>query len=373
MARQDQQDNAKVQGMLRRWGAKEAASRVKLPPMRQSDGEGGGPLRVLRWGLPLTAVAAAVIALSTWVASRSLTPQEPPKQVAEQLAKAQEENKKSWAAWTESQKQLQEQRSRAQMAELKLDQLQNQRDGRSRQVEDLRGQVASLTKSLERQKEQLSYGQAALAAVTKVAKASASVPVAPAPAPVQPPPPPLPPTVAVVQEKVIDLQAQVRNFQDRLAAAQGEMSRLRQANDDMMRKVQAAQEELLAARSLQAREFRQTQAAYLAAAAPTESGLRARQSASKRSRLTQRVTSLRRAEQSQTTIALLDRLEVALARLEMIDPNDPRAVQGFARLVESGQMVQKLDEALTAVNMSDELRNVLAEAKLILAGVDNVG
>jgi hypothetical protein len=172
---------------------------------------------------------------------------------------------------------------------------------------------------------------------------------------------------------VIDLQAQVRNFQDRLAAAQGEMSRLRQANDDMMRKVQAAQEELLAARSLQAREFRQTQAAYLAAAAPTESGLRARQSASKRSRLTQRVTSLRRAEQSQTTIALLDRLEVALARLEMIDPNDPRAVQGFARLVESGQMVQKLDEALTAVNMSDELRNVLAEAKLILAGVDNVG
>ena len=122
-----------------------------------------------------------------------------------------------------------------------------------------------------------------------------------------------------------------------------------------------------------AMEFELAQAAYLSAAAPTEHGLRARQSASKRSRMVQRMAALRKADRAQAVAPLLDRLEVVLTQLDMIDCSDPRAAKSFAKLLDKGSLVVKIDDALAAANNPAELRNFLAEAKLILGGAENVG
>jgi hypothetical protein len=175
-----------------------------------------------------------------------------------------------------------------------------------------------------------------------------------------------------LQEKVIRLEAKVENYEDRVAAATSELARLRQSNDDWAKKAQAAQDELAAAKLAAARESEQSQAVYLAAAAPTDHGLKARQSAAKRARLVQRVTALRRGDPPRAVVPVLDRLEVVLTRLDMIDPNDVRAARSFVKLLDNGGLIQKIDGAMAAPSATPELLSVLAEAKMILAGAENV-
>ena len=55
----------------------------------------------------------------------------------------------------------------------------------------------------------------------------------------------------------------------------------------------------------------------------------------------------------------------------MIDAGDLRATQAFARLLDNGGLLAKIDDALALNNISSDLRSTLSEAKLILAGAEN--
>jgi chromosome segregation ATPase len=282
----------------------------------------------------------------------------------DRLTTAQNESKTYYVKWMESDKQLREQTSRTQFALNELQALKSQKVSPDARVSGLEAKLQVLQKDLDQEKEQQRLTLAALEVAKKSAVRDATThPQAPAP-PSQ--------DVAALQEKVIRLEAKVGNYEDRVTAAADELARLKRSNDDWAKKVQAAQDELAAAKALAARDFEQSQAAYLAAAAPTERGLKARQSASKRARLVQRVTALRRGDPPQAAVALLDRLEVVLTRLDMIDPSESRSTRGFVKLLDNGGLVQKIDAATTIPSATPELLSVLAEAKLVLAGAENV-
>ncbi len=355
-------DNPKLEEMLRRWGAHEAAAKVKLP-----SSHGGGQSRVIfRWAA-LSAAAAAVIALAVWVGSLINRPRVPEdSDLQDRLAKVQEESNKFYTQWKDSDKQLRAKIDEAQAAQEELQTLKAQAAAPNARIDELQRMVAELRKSLDQEKEQLRVTLVALDIARKSTGHEAAT------HPEAPPLQPMTHDVAALQEKVIRLEAQVGNYEDRVAAATAELARLRQSNDDWARKVQKAQDELAAARLEAARDFEQSQLAYLAAAAPTDHGLRARQTAAKRARLVQRVTALRKGEPPQAVVPVLDRLEVVLTRLDMIDPNDTRAAHAFVKLLDSGALVQKIDLALATPNATPELQNVLAEAKMILAGAENV-
>ncbi len=67
--------------------------------------------------------------------------------------------------------------------------------------------------------------------------------------------------------------------------------------------------------------------------------------------------------------ALLDRVEVLLTRFDMLKLNDPKAVDGFARLVGRSRIGAKIDKALETPSEQTDLRLLLLEARLILKGV----
>jgi DNA repair exonuclease SbcCD ATPase subunit len=354
-------DNSKLEEMLRRWGAQEAAAKVKLPPARSGDGQ---TRVIIRWTM-LSAAAAAVIVVAVWLGS--LTRQSGPEDIdmQDKLAKVQEESNKFYTQWKESDKQLREQTARVENALREVQSLKTQAAPPNARIDELQRNVADLQKSLDQEKEQHKVTLAAL----EVAKRSAGHDVATRP---DTPQPAMTRDVAALQDKVIRLEAQVGNYEDRVAAAASELTRLKQANEDWAAKVQTIQDELAAAKLAAAREFEQSQAAYLATAAPTEHGLKARQSASKRARLVQRISAARRGDPPQALVPVLDRLEVVLTRLDMIDAFDSHAAQGFVKLLDNGGLVQRIDLAMAAPHASTEVLNVLAEAKMILAGAENV-
>ena len=353
-------DNSKLEETLRRWGAQEAAAKVKLP----SGHVGGGQNRAtFRWAM-LSAAAAAVIALAFWLGSLTTQrgPEDPDSQ--EKLAKVQEDSTKFYTQWKDSDKQLREQTARAENALKEVQALKAQSAAPNARIDELQRMVEELRKNLDQEKEQLRVTLAALEVAKKPAPHDATThPEAP---------PPMTRDAVALQEKVIRLEAKVENYEDRVAAATSELARLRQSNDDWAKKAQAAQDELAAAKLAAARESEQSQAVYLAAAAPTDHGLKARQSAAKRARLVQRVTALRRGDPPRAVVPVLDRLEVVLTRLDMIDPNDVRAARSFVKLLDNGGLIQKIDGAMAAPSATPELLSVLAEAKMILAGAENV-
>ena len=354
-------DNSKLEGMLRRWGAQEAAAKVKLPAARK----GAGQTRVIiRWVM-LSAAAAAVIVAAVWLGSLARQSGADDIDLQDRLAKVQEDSNKFYTQWKESDKQLREQTARAASALKELQTLKAQAAPPDARIDELQRKAASLQKDLDQEREQHRVTLAAL----EVAKKSAGHDVPPHP---EATPPPMTRDVAALQEKVVHLEAQVGNYEDRVAAAASELTRLKRSNDDLAAKVQKAQDDLAAAKVAAAREFEQSQSAYLATAAPTEHGLKARQSAAKRARLVQRISAVRRGELPQAVGPVLDRLEVVLTRLDMIDAFDSHAAQAFVKLLDNGGLVQKIELAMAAPHASPELLNVLAEAKMILAGAENV-
>ncbi len=112
-------------------------------------------------------------------------------------------------------------------------------------------------------------------------------------------------------------------------------------------------------------------ALYLAIAAPGQEGMSAVQAAATNRRLTDRCMTLRQQAEDQTTRRLLDRLEVVLTQLEMLDPDDERAARALVELTKAQQMREMLTEAIGRSG-DDERRQFLLEVQLIFRGVDSV-
>jgi hypothetical protein len=158
----------------------------------------------------------------------------------------------------------------------------------------------------------------------------------------------------------------------RLSSALGEMDRMRKMQDDALAAKKKAEGELDDLKARQAAVWDDFQRAYLAAAAPGESGLRAAQSAARRTQLLDRCGKLRStADASQRS--LLDTLEVVLTRLEMIETGPFFSEDLFRKLLNSSGVLKALDAAMESRSLPPPLRTAYFEARLILGGADRVG
>ena len=148
-----------------------------------------------------------------------------------------------------------------------------------------------------------------------------------------------------------------------------EVSRLREMNDDAIAQLQAARVALgnmVAQRLLAEAAFAQ---AYLSVAAPGEMGFRACQVATK-GRLLDQGKKLRESiGDNAAQQELLDKLEVALTRLTMLDAADGAVVRAFQKMVRDENLSGQVDDVLAGADVSPALRAWLFEVRLVTRGV----
>lgn len=110
-----------------------------------------------------------------------------------------------------------------------------------------------------------------------------------------------------------------------------------------------------------------------AAAAGGQAPWQARQSAARAAGLLAKCDQIRSQANSSQTAQLLERLEVVLIRLELLDPDDGAAVESFAALVASSGLTRQIDRVLAGGDEPPQVQGWLLEARFIIMGADNVG
>ncbi|MHC4716795.1 MAG: hypothetical protein ACYS5V_07490 [Planctomycetota bacterium] len=86
-----------------------------------------------------------------------------------------------------------------------------------------------------------------------------------------------------------------------------------------------------------------------------------------------RVGRLRPAVSDAPAGQLMDRLEVLLTRLELLDVGDPRAVRAFVTLLRSAKVSAEIDSILASTQLPTSVRSWLLEARALLAEDHRVG
>ncbi len=112
---------------------------------------------------------------------------------------------------------------------------------------------------------------------------------------------------------------------------------------------------------------------YIAAAAPGATGASARQTAARQNRLIERYGELRGAVRSPAVRKLADQVEVALTRLELLDPARPPEVDGLASFAAQTDLCARIEEVLAAGEEPPAVRSWLLEAQLVLTEVKGEG
>ncbi len=111
---------------------------------------------------------------------------------------------------------------------------------------------------------------------------------------------------------------------------------------------------------------------YLAASVPHDAGLGTVKAAARRARLAPRAAAVRdRATGAAGRV--VDAVEVVLTRLDLLDTRDPGEVQSFASLVRRGRVIERIEAALASGEVGPEVRAWLLEARLLLARLNHVG
>jgi DNA repair exonuclease SbcCD ATPase subunit len=158
----------------------------------------------------------------------------------------------------------------------------------------------------------------------------------------------------------------------KLSAAVDELNRSQKTFEEAQAAATKAKADAEEAKARVAMVWGDFEQAYLAAAAPGETGLRAAQTAVRRSQLIDRLAKLRSsAEPSQRP--LLDKLEVVLTRLVMLEPGTFVSEDQFRSLLHSTGILKQIEEAMDSRTLSPQARGVYFEARLILAGAERVG
>ncbi len=163
------------------------------------------------------------------------------------------------------------------------------------------------------------------------------------------------------------------DLRKRLTAATTELSRLSKTHQQFVAEGRKAKEELAALKARQVEMLAQFQRLYLAAAAPGQQAWPARQAAARAARLAWTCGRIRNEVRVSSTTQLLEKLEVVLTRLDLLDADDPAAVQSFAALLGSSGLLAEIDRTLAAGKESARVRAWLLEARLIIMGADRVG
>jgi len=165
---------------------------------------------------------------------------------------------------------------------------------------------------------------------------------------------------------------ELKRVKVRLAAAVDELKRqqetFRKANEQRTK----AHEELASLKARYNAALDQIRAVYLSAGAPGKTGLAALQETVTRRDLLKRCAVLQRRARTGADKKLLGRAEVALTRLCLLDTSDSVAVQAFVRQLAAGDLIASLDAALGPLAADARMQDWLFETKLILTGVQRV-
>jgi len=167
------------------------------------------------------------------------------------------------------------------------------------------------------------------------------------------------------------VEAQLAAMEKRLQTAAAELERVGELHESARAAHASAQRELALVRARQAGIFAAFQRTYLAANAPGEDGLRARKTAARARRMVERCALLYRRAGDEANRRLLEKLEVVLTRLELLDTERAGAQTAFSRLLEGSGLTGQIEQALAATDGTDQMRAWLMEAKLILIGTDD--
>lgn len=166
---------------------------------------------------------------------------------------------------------------------------------------------------------------------------------------------------------------QLADLRKRLAAANAEITRASKSHQAALAAARDADNELTALNARLSATLAGFQRMYLTVAAPEKRGWAARQQAARERQLLARCARLRAAAREESARRLLDRLEVLLTRLELLDPAHRGAVEALAALAASSDVGGAIDAALAGGEQTLELRQWLMEARLVLAGAERVG
>lgn len=174
-----------------------------------------------------------------------------------------------------------------------------------------------------------------------------------------------------------DDDTKVRQLQEKMRSLVKELSQIRKLQDDSLKASQQAQAELAALKAQQDLIFGDLQMAVLNAFSKDacEDGdlsLVARQSAGRGLRLLQRVPSVRASAKAPACRQLIDRLDVVLTQLDMVEADKADCVKSVKLLLGGGEIMRLIDVSSKQADESPAVRAWLLEVKIILAGVDNV-
>ncbi|KPK85105.1 MAG: hypothetical protein AMJ81_04180 [Phycisphaerae bacterium SM23_33] len=363
--------------MLRQWGAEEAAQRYRYaqPPPRRS--AVGWTFRVIAtWSAAvatvLIAVAVAVMLFNYMHRGGGVTTAPAASKDIDRLkadlAKAQDEVKALRAERAEDGKLLagltarlsdQESRFLAQVSDLEGE-LEKLRKGSAAEKAKLTDEVKRLAGQLDAQLKELTAAGAELAkAKAELTNAKAELTNAKA-------------ELVAARAEAADSARQVDDLRKRLAAAADELDRAAKTQRDALAASQQAAKELAALKARHATMLDSFARLYVSAVAPDQSGWAARQRAARVAQLLPRCPQLRPSARGEAAARAMDKLEVLLIRLELLDTSDDRAVRSFAALASSEELAGEIEAVLAAGEQPPAVQKWLLEVRLILTGAERV-
>ena len=356
----EQNDNSdeRLESMLRRWGADQAAREALVPPAPVATRpRRSRALVVLGWFS--TAAAAGILVFvgvlylaPTWLGraprAERAVPHEPRDagNLRRELAQARGALDTATTALTEAQKRLTDAVVRAERAETELARLRRIQQVGMTGSDELRGKLTEAQRAREQAEGDLKLASAQLqTARTRLAAVTAE------------------------RDK---LQDDMKTWPARLAEATAELERLQKMHDAAMAAGKKAQAQLTALKAARKAMLADLQRPFLGLAEGQPDSLAVRQAAMKREKIIRRLMALRPTAQEEPTRRLLDKLEVALTRLSMLDVNDSAAAEALGQLVAAGGLVDQIEDVLAQGTAPPKMRMWLLEASLILLGVDRV-
>ena len=349
--------NDRVEGMLRRWGADEAARTTPVPagpgrPVRRKR----PPSPLWRW-VPVAAAALLMLAAAglfiasraEWSAAERAATEDRDElgRVRASLDKANATLATAGIELAASREESRKQAERAIQEGISRARLQGLLDDSNRGLTTATTQVDSLQKSLDVKGKQIEALSASVSSLEG--------------------------DVAAANKALVEARGKTQMDPSRQAAAMEELNRMRDMHGRALAAERKARADLQVLEARKQAMWGDFQRAYLSAAAPGDVGLAARQAAARRSGLVRRCGALGREITSEPTRKLFDKLEAVLTRLDLLDPYEPRAVESFTEMVRGGRLLGEIDAALTSKTMTTDVRAWLFEARAVLMGADRVG
>ena len=365
MAGEKDNPDARLEAMLRRWGAATAAEQAEPPAMpKLAKPRRRRPVRRIRW-VPISAAAALLLVAATaavFLVGPFAGLKSGPGRVAREGAQSAPAAAPSGADTRPSadQRRIDDLLAALARAEGRL----RQRDAELGRQKDRLGDLERALGVQEQQRRDLAGRAADLAAKLGAAeqkRAAAEAALAQAKEPSE------------ARKELAAVKADLAAAEASLAAMRRELAGARQLAEDASAEAKEALGRLALLAARRGTELGDLQRAYLGALAPGQAGLRARQAAAGRAGIAERLTRAGRLVRTAEAARLTDQLEAIFLRLQLLDTAKDRSAAAFVSMVADARVVEGIDAVLAAAAEGPELRRLLLEARLILMELDHVG